>query len=159
MPGGPVCARPIRGRPASLVARARAMAGLCTIAGGPAAAGSWTPALGLATRFDDRRSPGGVPVRLTTAIVAPQLGYETGAGRSGIRFMARRTLEFERGLPRAAGPVYRDPNFTRRLVIGAQDTLNRATVLGLEAGPSTFEGRKRNSSEHRAGWFGACAPG
>ncbi|HEY2956556.1 MAG TPA: hypothetical protein VGK89_15055 [Candidatus Eisenbacteria bacterium] len=127
--------RPPDSRPPAGRNRARsiAMAGLCAIAAGPAAAAGWTPVLGLGTRLDDRRGPGGDPERLTTAILAPEIRFEAEQGRSGLRLMARRDFLLEGDEPRQWRPAWA-ANATDRASMHAELIGSPWTGLALEGG-------------------------
>jgi hypothetical protein len=92
----------------SRVMRGIVIAGLCSLVGAPASAGTLVPDVALGARFDDRRADTGLPADLAAGVLAPQLTFESGSWASGFGLAARRELVFYR--PPA-------PDASHRLVI------------------------------------------
>jgi len=82
-----------------------------------------------------------------TSVIA-EVGHGWGDGRLAARWESVVDVE---------GGFYREPNLSRRVVVGAQDTLGRATVLGVETSytrtwPLGFGGREARTTR-ASGWL------
>jgi len=80
-----------------------AIVGLCAVASGAAASGTWAPGLAVGARFDDHRTATGPPAEFVTTTVTPQLAFTAGPGDWMVKAFARRRFEFQ-------GSAYRPPS-------------------------------------------------